>query len=93
MIGVITSQDGFLSGRITFEGTLQGTIRNEGIIKGSLIASTGYTDYLGEYIITPKIEEQTMYTHDTHMVQDVTIKGIPYYEIENPKGGTTFIIS
>lgn len=93
MIGAITSQDGFLSGHIIFEGMLKGTIRNEGTIKGSLIASTGYADYLGKYIITPKIEEQTMYTHDTHMVKDVTIKGIPYYEIENPKGGTTFIIS
>lgn len=93
MIGAITSQDGFLSGHIIFEGMLKGTIRNEGTIKGSLIVSTCYVDYLGKYIITPKIEEQTMYTHDTHMVKDVTIKGIPYYEIENPKGGTTFIIS
>lgn len=93
MIGAITSQDGFLSGHIIFEGMLKGTIRNEGTLKGSLMIATGYTDYLGDYVITPKIEEQTMYTHDTHMIQDVTIKGVPHYEIENPKGGTTFIIA
>lgn len=48
--------------------------------------------YMGEYVITPKVEEQTMPTAQKFMTSDVQIKGIPFYETSNTSGGKTAYI-
>lgn len=47
--------------------------------------------YLGNYTITPKTSEQSMSTAGKKMLQDVTIKAVPYYETSNSKGKTVYI--
>lgn len=48
-------------------------------------------DYNGEYEVTPDEEEQTLFTKNKSMKDDVIIKAIPTYEVSNSTG-TTFII-
>ena len=47
--------------------------------------------YSGPYNVTPKTEPQTLKTADKRMTDDVSIKAIPYYEMDNQKGTTVFI--
>lgn len=50
--------------------------------------------YDGDYIITPKaFEEQIMPTNGLLMLDDVTIKRVPYFETSNPMGKTVYIAS
>lgn len=48
-------------------------------------------DYNGKYEITPKTEEQVLQTKNKSMRENLTVKGIPTYEVSN-SSGTTFII-
>ena len=63
-----------------------------GSLSGSLSQPKGYTDYTGSYDPVPTVEGVTLATRDMHMTDDVTIQPIPTYEVENEKGGITFII-
>lgn len=81
MDGTIEIQNGVLKGEIHTSGSLSG-----------IICSVGYDDYTGEYEITPKVNEQELKTKDKHMVKDLLIKAIPYYEVENIYNGQTVII-
>ncbi len=57
------------------------------------VTVTGDVDpYEGEYVITPKVESQTMPTAQKYMTQDVQIKGIPIFETSNNSGGKTVYI-
>ena len=47
--------------------------------------------YEGEYIITPKTEQQVMPTRNKQMRDDVTVKSVPYYETSNASGTTVYI--
>ena len=49
--------------------------------------------YIGNYEVTPKAEEQVLNTKDKIMVDDVTVKKVPYYETENDEGGLTVYIA
>lgn len=54
-----------------------------------------YTDaplYDGEYVVTPKVKEQTLPTAEKMLTKDVTIKKIPYFEVNNNSGGNTVYI-
>lgn len=51
----------------------------------------GAAPYAGPYDVTPKIELQTLETKDKLMADDVTVKSIPYFEMDNNKGTTVFI--
>ena len=49
--------------------------------------------YTGEYSATPKVEEETiLQTKGRKMINDVTVRKIPQYEVSNPQGGETLII-
>lgn len=48
--------------------------------------------YDGDYVIIPKISEQSLSTSGKTLKDDVLIKEIPSYEVENEFGGVTFII-
>lgn len=49
--------------------------------------------YSGGYKIIPKVTEQTLLTKEKIMLDDVTIKEIPSYNVSNTVGGTTFYIA
>lgn len=49
--------------------------------------------YLGEYEVTPTTSTQVLPTKDTVMIDNVTIKKVPYYETENEFGGSTVYIA
>ena len=51
------------------------------------------TPYTGSYDITPEVDEQIMYTRDRHMLDDVTIRAIPYFMTSNVNGETVYIAS
>ena len=48
--------------------------------------------YEGDYVVTPKVVEQTMPTQDKVMLRDVTIKSIPFFDVSNTSGGSTVYI-
>ncbi|MGN1409713.1 MAG: hypothetical protein ACI4XJ_06010 [Eubacteriales bacterium] len=49
--------------------------------------------YTGEYSVTPSAEStQTLETAQKYMGGNVTVEKIPYYEMDNPSGGTTIYI-
>lgn len=53
----------------------------------------GGEPYDGDYIVTPRVAEQVMPTKEKVMLEDVTIRGIPYYETSNLSGGNTVYIA
>lgn len=49
--------------------------------------------YNGEYEVIPKVEEDiTLATTGYAMSKDVVVKEVPFYEVKNSAGGTTFTI-
>ena len=48
--------------------------------------------YEGEYIVIPKLHEQTLETRHKTMSNDVTVKEIPITVTSNPQGGKTVLI-
>lgn len=48
--------------------------------------------YEGEYSITPKVDAQKMQTMGKLMINDVTIKAIPFFNVSNTSGGNTVYI-
>lgn len=56
-------------------------------------ASTGeYDVYEGDYIVTPKVVQQTLPTAQRLMQADVLVKEIPYAEVTNVSNGKTVTI-
>lgn len=48
--------------------------------------------YEGTYIVIPQSKEQVLPTSNKYLIDDVTIKEIPYYEVSNDAGGKTITI-
>lgn len=94
LIGSVAIENsGVLNGSIKYDGILSGHLVKEATITGNVAIATGYDFYLGDYDVTPKIESQILLTSNKVMSKDVKINGVPYYEVSNPQGGTTFIIA
>lgn len=71
------------------DGTIDLGLSETIAVRGDPIAP-----YQGDYIITPKaFEEQIMPTNGLLMLDDVTVKRVPYYETTNPMGQTVYIAS
>ena len=49
--------------------------------------------YEGDYEVTPRTVEQTMPTKEKVMLEDLTIKAIPFYNVSNTSGGSTVYIA
>jgi len=50
--------------------------------------------YDGDYEVMPTVEDNiVLNTKQKTMLDDVTVKKIPVYEIDNPQGGTTVYIA
>ena len=82
MIGSISGQ----------EGVLYGYIKSEGNLTGNIFITVDHECYTGNYHIIPKVDPQVLMTCDKVLTQDITVEGIPIYEVSNPQGGTTIII-
>jgi hypothetical protein len=52
----------------------------------------GGEQFEGEYIVTPKVKEQTLPTKNKVLVEDMTIKAIPFFNVTNNSGGNTVYI-
>lgn len=52
----------------------------------------GGEQYLGDYVVTPKVDEQRMATKNKVLIEDVTIKSIPFFNVSNTSGGSTVYI-
>ena len=48
--------------------------------------------YDGEYVVIPKVTEQSLPTAEKFMEDDVTIKSIPYFNVSNTAGGSSVYI-
>lgn len=48
--------------------------------------------YRGDYIVDPDFTEQTLYTKDKKMLNDVTVKAIEVQRVSNTSGGRTVYI-
>lgn len=97
-----TIQDNKLIGSISSNNKLVGNIRAGISVIGSLnqsndlvaVIDTGsisYPIYDGEYIITPRVEEQILETKNKITQENIEIKEIPYYENANEYGYTITI--
>ena len=49
--------------------------------------------YDGKYSVVPTRSEQILNTKDKKLIDDISVTEIPYYEVDNNDGGTTYIIS
>ena len=49
--------------------------------------------YDGPYEAIPKVEAQTLQTAKKLMTDDVTVHGVPFYEVSNDQGGDTVYIA
>lgn len=49
--------------------------------------------YDGPYEAIPKVEAQTLPTAKKLMTDDVTVHGVPIYEVSNQQGGNTVYIA
>lgn len=73
-------------------------LENDQALKANLGEVQTVTKYIsekyeGSYSITPKVEAQTMPTKEKVMVDDVTIKAIPFFDVSNTSGGSTVYIA
>lgn len=98
MKGTIVAQHGSIRGTIKPTASIIGTLKASGVIIGQvcihkpIITPGGAEVYEGSYYVTPKTTEQVMPTADRYMVNDMTVRKIPYYEASNSSGGSTVYI-
>jgi hypothetical protein len=85
-----------LSGDIAGRGSLTGDIAGRGSLTGELWISTstdGATEqYTGDYEVTPRTIKQTLPTKKKVMIEDLTVKKIPFFDVSNDAGGVTVYI-
>ena len=55
------------------------------------VVARSVADYDGAYVVIPDIDQQILPTENKRMREDVTVTGIPYYEVSNVKGVTVYI--
>ena len=58
-----------------------------------VVVHDGFDPYPGPYVVIPKRRDQTLETKDKTMEHDVTVKEVPWTEVSNMAGGTTYSIA
>lgn len=74
-----------------FSATSQRISANFGAVQ-PVTEYIGGEEYTGDYVVTPKVTEQTMPTKDKVLVDDMIIKSIPFFNVSNTSGGNTVYI-
>ena len=94
--GKVVAQSGSLSGvlSVSSETQLSGKIAVEAGLTGSMrVPEFANRDiYEGEYTVTPKVTSQILETKYKAMKDNVSVKGIPYFQVDNVHKGQTIII-
>lgn len=72
---------------------LRGTIYASRNLKGIMSVGGGVSHYEGDYEVVPARYDQVLDTSNKILKKDVTIVEIPYSEVSNLSGGTTFYIA
>ena len=82
---------GYLRNEANISGVLSSNGNLSGVLTGGCEKSGDIDSYTGDYIVIPKVVNQTMSTANKKMIKDVTIKEIPKHEVSNDYG-TTLVI-
>ena len=82
---------GQLKAVISNSVSLIGKINSTDKLQGIISAIEPVESYKADYIITPKVDSQTMKTKNKKMEDNVTVLAIPYYETSNLMGKTVYI--
>lgn len=53
----------------------------------------GGKEYKGDYVATPTTEEQVFKTKGMVLLDDMTVKSIPFFNVSNTSGGNTVYIA
>jgi hypothetical protein len=96
----IIEQTETLSGSLSGAKTMSGTLSMDSSMVGTLSGEVGLNAqltssienrYEGAYVFTPSKDDQVIDTDYRLLTKDLTIKGIPYYEVSNENGITIII--
>lgn len=86
-----------MSHKITVEGgkTVRLPTKGKYCDRDIVITAEGVNveEYEGYYVLTPKVDAQTIPTKDKYMIDDVYVEAIPIFDVSNNSGGTTFYIA
>lgn len=85
----------FVENEIEFETEFFATDQSFDTEFGAIQKSVEYVGgelYEGTYMVTPTTEQQTLPTKERVMVEDVTVKKIPFFCTSNTSGGNTVYI-
>lgn len=75
--------------------SLKAVLTADGVINGKVCMtelSEMIETYYGPTDVTPKITAQTLDTSNKYLTDDVSIKPIPFYSVDNEDNGQTIII-
>lgn len=87
-----------ISLRVKNEAPVTMSVKNQSSVKMTVREATivygedASPPYAGPYIVTPKVEAQTLETARKIMTDDVNIKAIPFFDTSNIAGGQTIYI-
>ena len=84
-----------ITGVVRRGASVTGSIRSGVIITGPLQVPLmlGGDPYTGAYDVTPQVEAQSLPTQNKLLFEDITVRAIPIYEVENESGGNTVFIA
>ena len=91
-MSIISKQSlkGFISAKKSINGLIATKDRISGCVNvGGIIKQESYNE---SYEITPSVSQQILQTKNKTMINDLTIKSIPYYEVTNTSNGITVTI-
>lgn len=91
---MIISSKKSIKGSIASKKSLKGSITTKEKISGfvNVGGMIQQESYDGSYEVTPTIGQQILQTKNKTMVNDLTIKSIPYSEVTNTSNGITVTI-
>ncbi|WP_289133333.1 hypothetical protein [uncultured Bacteroides sp.] len=83
-----------LSGKISGESVLKGTLSGIESLNGSICVTREYDTYSGDYKVVPKASgSQILNTANKVLKEDILVTGVPYWETSNESNGTTAYIA
>lgn len=80
----------------SFDVDIEETMQEFGADMGEIQHVTefiGGEEYKGEYIATPMTKEQLFETKGKVMLDNITVKKIPFFNVSNANGGNTVYIA
>lgn len=83
-----------LSGKISGESVLKGTLSGIESLNGSICVTREYDTYSGDYKVVPKASgSQILNTANKVLKEDILVTEVPYWETSNESNGTTAYIA